>query len=50
MQIVDDEVEPMKEEVLRDLNPITEFCNYPKVGLDITLKYANIVSILLTKI
>ncbi len=28
MQIVEDDVNPMKEEALRDLNPITEFCIY----------------------
>ena len=34
MQIVEDEVDPMKEEELRDLNPITEICNYSNFWLD----------------
>ena len=31
MQIVEDGVDPMKEEALRDLNHFTEFSNYPKL-------------------
>ena len=30
MRIVENKVELRREDVLRDLNPITEFCNYPK--------------------
>ncbi len=30
IRIVENKVELRREDVLRDLNPITEFCNYPK--------------------